>query len=188
MASGPSLTEEVIEIIRPYKDRFIIFGCNDVYKVVDYLDVHYACDTAWWNTWGEHFKATRPNLESWTQCGPSAEKYNVNYIAGKNNKGLSLNPELIHYGSNSGYQQLNLAFLTGCAQFILVGYNMKKSAGKSHFFGDHPANLKKNSPYSRFVDAFNEIQPEIKNLIINCTPNSALKVFQENSLEKVLEL
>lgn len=186
MASGPSLTEEVIETIRPHKDRFIIFGCNDVYKVVDYLDVHYACDTRWWDMWGEDFKEKRPALESWTQCKTSSEKYNINYIAGRHDKRLSTDPSIIHYGSNSGFQQLNLAFLMGCSIFILVGYNMKAVQGKSHYFGDHPTDLKRNSPYPRFVSAFNTIQSEIKDLIINCTPDSALTNFKQKQLEEIL--
>lgn len=188
MASGPSLTEEVIESIRPHKDRFVIFGCNDVYKVVDYLDIHYACDTAWWTTWAEHVKELRPELESWTQCKPSAEKFKVNHIPGKYSVGLSLDSSLIHFGSNSGFQQLNLAFLMGCSEFFLVGYDMRRFGGKSHFFGEHPTNLKRNSPYEKFVSAFSEIQQPIKDLVTNCTPDSAIKCFKEKSLEKVLEL
>jgi len=183
MASGPSLTQEVIEAIRPYKDRFVIFGCNDVYKVVDYLDVHYACDTAWWTIWGEHLKATRPNLESWTQCKTSAQKYNVNYTPGKHQNKLSISSKYIHYGANSGFQQLNLAFLMGCCKFILVGYNMKKVSDKTHFFGDHPKNLQRSSPYPRFVDNFSKIQGEIKDLIVNCTEDSALNCFRTSKLE-----
>jgi len=186
MASGPSLTEKVIEQIRPHKDRFIIFGCNDIYKVVDYLDVHYACDTAWWNMWGEHIKKLRPSLESWTQCKPSSEKYKINHVQGQHKPKLSINQNEIHYGSNSGYQQLNLAFLMGCSRFILVGYNMKKINNKSHYFGDHPKELKRNSPYPRFVSAFATIQPEIRELIINCTPDSALTMFEQKPLEEIL--
>lgn len=186
IASGPSLTEEVIESIRPYKDNFIIFGCNDVYKVVDYLDVHYACDTKWWNVWGEDFKKRRPNLESWTQCKPSAEKYNLNYTLGKHQNKLSIDSKYIHYGSNSGFQQLNLAFLMGCCRFILVGYNMQAVKNQSHYFGDHPKELDKKSPYPKFVDAFLTIQPQIKNLIINCTPDSALTMFEQKPLEEIL--
>ena len=186
MASGPSLTDEVIETIRPYRDDFVIFGCNDIYKVVDFLDVHYACDTKWWDVWGEDVKERRPNLESWTPCKPSSEKYKINYIKGEHKEKLSISNKKIHYGSNSGYQQLNLAFLMGCSYFILVGYNMQRVSSKSHYFGDHPKTLQRNSPYHRFTDAFKTIQPEIKELIINCTTNSALTMFKYVELEKAL--
>lgn len=186
MASGPSLTEEVIETIRPYKDDFVIFGCNDIYRVVDFLDVHYACDTQWWDTWGKDVKERRPNLESWTQCKSSSEKYKINYIKGQHKPELSISNNKIHYGSNSGYQQLNLAFLMGCSYFILVGYNMQRISSKTHYFGDHPKNLQRNSPYHKFIAAFKTIQPEIKELITNCTTNSALTMFKQKDLRDTL--
>jgi len=187
IASGPSLTEEVIDTLRPHKDDFVIFGCNDVYKVVDYLDVHYACDTAWWNKWGEHFKLTRPDLESWTQCQISSEKFKINYINGAYKNGLSIDSNLIHYGSNSGFQQLNLAFLMGCSSFMLLGYNMQKVNSTTHFFGEHPSELKRNSPYNKFVQSFKTIQKPVKDIIINCTENSALDFFSYKDLNEYLK-
>jgi len=186
IATGPSLTEEVIETIRPYKDRFIIFGCNDSYRVVDFLNVHYACDKQWWDKWGENLKETQPRLYSWTQDKNSATKYGVKHTAGKHQRGLSLNSEMIHFGSNSGYQLLNLAFLMGCSKFILVGYNMQVVDNKRHFFGDHPKGLNNSSPYNRFIQAYNTIQQPIKDLVVNCTPNSALDCFKFSILEKEL--
>ena len=184
IATGPSLTEEVIETIRPYKDDFVIFGCNDSYKVVDFLDFHYACDNKWWEFHYDTFKEKYPHLQAWTQAKEYQDKLTI--IKGKPAKGLSLDSSLIHWGSNSGYQLLNIAFLMGCSKFILVGYNMQAIKGKKHYFGEHPPGLSKNSPYNKFVAAFNTIQPEIKELIINCTPNSALKMFKQKDLREVL--
>lgn len=184
IATGPSLTEEVIETIRPYKDDFVIFGCNDSYKVVDFLDFHYACDNKWWNLHYDTFKEKYPQLRSWTQAEEYKDKLTV--VKGTSARGLSLNSSLIHWGKNSGYQLLNLAFLMGCSKFILVGYNMQKVDGVMHYFGDHPPGLGKSSPYNSFVQCFNTIQPEIKELIINCTPNSALTMFKQKDLREVL--
>jgi len=188
IATGPSLTEEVIEIIRPYKDDFIIFGCNDSYKVIDFLDLHYACDKAWWDLHAESFREKYPDLEAWTQSEEyKNSEFNLNVIAGVSERGLSLDSSLIHWGKNSGYQLLNIAFLMGCNKFLLVGYNMQRVNGKMHYFGDHPAELSRSSPYDKFVRSFNTIQPEIKELIVNCTPESALIMFQYKDLQEELE-
>lgn len=184
IATGPSLTKEVIETIRPYKDNFIIFGCNDSYKVVDYLDFHYACDKRWWDIHYDSYIEHYPNLQSWTQAKDYENKLKV--VEGKSARGLSLDSSLIHWGSNSGYQLLNIAFLMGCSKFILVGYNMQKLDGKLHYFGDHPSGLSNSSPYDKFLQAFETIQPEIKELVINCTPHSALTMFKQKPLEEVL--
>ena len=186
MATGPSLTEEVIEYVREHKGDHVVFGCNDVYKVCDFMDVHYACDTRWWSHNGEDFRKKFPEQESWTQCKTSAPKYNLLWTNGKHDNGLSTNPEIIHFGSNSGYQMLNIAFLMGCNKFILLGYNMQHFGGKSHFFGDHGGGMNNKSPYPSFLQKFKTIQQPIKKLIVNCTDNSALKEFRQSTLEEEL--
>lgn len=185
MATGPSLTEEVVEYVRKHRtEQHVIFGCNDSYKICDFLDVHYACDTRWWDHNGKDFKEKFPSLESWTQCKKSSETYEINWTSGKHNAGLSIDPNCIHYGSNSGYQQLNIAFLMGCNKFILLGYNMQHVAGKTHFFGDHGAGMNNNSPYHMFLTKYGTIQKPIKNLIVNCTENSLLNCFRKSTLEE----
>lgn len=185
-ATGPGLTEEVIETIRPYKDDYIVLGINDSYRIIDFLDEHYACDAKWWNVWGQDVKKTRPGLSSWTQDKPSAVSLELKHTPGKHLDGFSIDPELIHFGSNSGYQALNLAFLMGGRSFILVGYNMQALQGTKHFFGDHPPGLNSNSPYPSFVKKFATIQPEIRALVTNCTPNTALTCFKKADLEETL--
>jgi len=187
VATGPSLTEKVVQTIERYKDKFVIFGCNDSFRIVDFLDVHYACDRAWWNVHGEEFREKRPKLESWTQDKESAEKFRLNFTPGAHTKDLSLNSNLIHFGSNSGYQLLNIAFLMGCSKFLLVGYNMQPVKNKRHFFGDHPKGLNNSSPYNRFIQAYKTISPEIASLIVNCTTDSALTFFEYEPLEKALK-
>ena len=187
IATGPSLTEEVVETVRKYKKDYVIFGCNNAYEVVDFLDIHYACDKKWWDVHNRPLKKEFPNLRTYTQDEAAAKVYNLSHVAGQYKAGLSTDSSKIHFGSNSGYQLLNLAFLFGCNKFILVGYNMQKVSGKAHFFGDHPPDLKSNSPYTKFVQAFNNIQAELKPLIVNCTPDSALTMFRFNQLEDELQ-
>ncbi len=187
-ATGPSLTEEVVESIRPYRDKFIMLGCNDSYERVDYLHEHYACDDKWWRHHGEAVRKLRPELSCWSQAGQDlCDQYGVTHIPGQHKEGLSLDSNYIHYGSNSGFQSLNLAFLMVGNRFILVGYNMKQVAGLTHSFGDHPKGLKVTSPYAQFVSAYTNIQPKITDLIINCTPDSALTMFKAADLEKELK-
>jgi len=187
IATGPSLTETVVETLRKYKDNFLIMGCNDAYKIVDFLDIHYACDDKWWEHNGIEFREKFPSLESWSQCRQElCDKYSLNRLVGEHKDNLSHDSKKIHFGSNSGFQLLNLAWLFGCSKFYLVGYNMQMSQGKRHFFGDHPKGLNNNSPYPRFVQSFDRIDSRIKPLIINCTPDSALKMFRYVDLETAL--
>jgi len=185
-ATGPSLTKEVIEIVRPYhaSGKVRTFGCNDTYYVVDFLDVHYACDEGWWNYHGEQALRTLPkNCQVWTQDNRSRNKFHINHIDGEYSPGLWITDRTkIHYGSNSGFQQLNLAYHYGIRKFLLVGYNMGLDKGKTHFFGDHPSDIRRVSPYDKFLENYNKIQKDIKPLIINCTENSHLTCFRKSDL------
>jgi len=184
-ATGPSLTPEVVETIREFKDKVVVFGINDSYKIIDFLDEFYACDTRWWNAWGEDFRKIYPYLSAWTQCEESARKFQLQHISGKHRKGFSESPGVIHYGKNSGFQALNIAYLMGGSKFILTGYNMQKTT-KSHFFGDHPPGMNKNSPYNDFIKHFSTVQLEIARNIVNCTPNTALTIFEQADLRETL--
>lgn len=185
-ATGPSLTLDVVETIREFKDKVVVFGINDAYRIIDFLDEFYACDTKWWDTWGADFKEKHPNVSAWTQCKPSADKFRIQHIPGKHHQSFSVSSNLIHFGKNSGYQALNIAYLMGGSKFILTGYNMGPANGKNHFFGDHPPGLHRSSPYPAFLAAFGTIQPEIGEKIINCTPDSALNWFKRADLRETL--
>jgi hypothetical protein len=186
-ASGPSLDEETVEKIRPFHEsgKVIAFGCNDTYRLVPYLDEFYACDKHWWDYHKDRFFDMRDmdRARLWTQDGATAESLGINYIKGRySNKGLSQDPALIHFGSNSGFQLLNIAMLMGIRKAILVGYNLQKVDNVSHFFGDHPGKLNKNSPYEKFRDAFKQIKDAQKEMIVNCTPRTALKSIRKADL------
>jgi len=186
-AMGPTLKDEEIDFVRQNRtDKHVIFGCNDSYKYIEFLDEHYACDTKWWNIHHKEVAEARPEKTSWTQCKKASADFSLNHIPGKGGVGLSIKRDLIHYGSNSGFQQLNLALLMGCRKFYLLGYTMGVVDNKTHYFGDHPGPLQRKSPYNKFVQQFSTIQKEIKPLIHLSTERSALKgMFQYTPVTEI---
>ena len=64
------------------------------------------------------------------------EKYNLNWVRGSSQRGLG--HDRVHFGGNSGFQAINLAFLWGATRIILLGFDCKAVAGKDHWFGQHP--------------------------------------------------
>lgn len=189
-ATGPSLTKEQVELVRPYhaSGKVRAFGCNDSYKIVDYLDVHYACDSAWWDVHETApLEALAPTAHIWTQCAKSATRLRINHIKGSYTRGLYIKSnDHIHFGHNSGFQLLNLAYHYGIRKFILLGYNMGLVRGQYHYFGKHPGKLQKTSAFDKFITSFNELQPEIKEMVVNCTSESALTCFRLGNLEQEL--
>lgn len=189
-ASGPSLTKEVARACAGFKTLVV----NDAYLLFPDASALYACDEPWWEL---HKGCTEFAGEKWSSHGDekhndkrqAAERYGLNLVRGKTAEGFSLNPSLIHYGSNSGFQGINLAgLLTGWQQpIILVGFDMRVN-GKRHFFGDHPQQLSNRTDYIQWVPEFERAQkllpPHVE--IINATPGSAIKCFRQMELADAL--
>jgi len=115
-----------------------------------------------------------------SSLNPSSE-YDLTRVNSRN--GNSLGEDVIHYGGNSGYQAVNLAYLLGAKTIILLGFDMFGT----HYFGNHPANLNNGSPYKRFIEAFETINPKKHGIeIINCSRQTALECFPRTTIESVL--
>jgi hypothetical protein len=167
-----------------------VIAVNDAYRRVPGAQVLYACDAAWWHhhkgargfkgqRWSSHGSATHNNK---TQV---AELYGVRLVPGRDGPhGFSLDPVVIHYGSNGGFQAVNLALLMGASRVVLVGFDMHGS----HFFGRHPKPLRNVTNFNGFIRAFERAARHLPAgvQILNATPGSALRCFPMVSLDDVL--
>lgn len=114
----------------------------------------------------------------------------INVIRSAPQAGVSVDPSLIHTGSNSGFQALNLAILAGASRVLLLGYDMQATGGKSHWFGDHPGSLNRTSPYAVFRKAFEDAADQIARLgveVINCSRETSLMCFPRVALSDALK-
>lgn len=115
---------------------------------------------------------------------------NKNYP--QNGTGLSLDPEYLVTGSNSGYQALNLAVLAGAKKIILIGYDghVPKRGEKTHWFGDHPRR-EPDAVFPLYVKSFKSGAEAIKAAgvrVINCSPGSAIDAFEKMDIADALRL
>lgn len=188
-ATGPSLTPEVAEACRGQN----LIAVSDAYRLLPFAQVLYSCDAAWWEAHGgcpsfQGEKWSCHNSDPDNDNRPVAEKYGLRLVSGEPGDTFSLDPSLIRYGSNSGFQAINLALLFGCKRVVLVGFDMHANGGKLHFFGDHANGLRNCSDYARFIPDFEtaarKLQADIQ--IINCTPGSALTCFRTAVLADAL--
>ena len=107
--------------------------------------------------------------------------YNLIRMDSKNGKGLG--EDCLHYGGNSGYQAVNLAYLLGAKTILLLGFDMFGT----HYFGEHKYGLNNDSPYKRFIESFCTINVKKHNIeVINCSRQSALEYFPRTTIDKVL--
>ena len=146
----------------------------------------YACDASWWHfhRGARAFKGERWSTHESTRRNNKAEVaklFGVRLVEGGEGEGFSSNPDLIHYGGNSGFQAVGLALLMGARRVALAGFDMHGA----HFFGKHPAGLRNTGSFSGFIKCFERAALALPaNLsIVNCTPGSALRCFPFGSLE-----
>lgn len=180
-----------------------VIAVQDAYRVLPYADVLYGCDPHWWrvhkNCEGFHGEKWTTHHKDWTNNKldpdtelkePLADLFGLNVVAGDHGDTFSSDPAKIHYGSNSGFQAINLAILFGCKRIVLVGYDMRYVDGKAHFFGEHPRGIGlqkqiEDAQYRGFVEHYRRAVSSVPKdvSIINATPGSALNCFPMMSLE-----
>jgi hypothetical protein len=184
IGTGPSLTRADVEACR---GKARVIAVNDAYTIAPFADVLYACDAKWW-AWHKgapEFAGLKYTLKRPLTPAP---KLWPGVVALKDcgRLGLSVDPEGLKTGHNSGYQALNLAVLFGAARIVLLGYDMH-ATGKDHYFGKHPDHTR--PPFRQCIDAFTSLLAPLKELevaVINCTPGSALKCFPMGTLAEAL--
>jgi hypothetical protein len=101
-----------------------------------------------------------------------------------------LGRECIHFGGNSGYQAVNLAFLRGARRIVLLGYDMGAGEdGASHWHGDHPGGLNRSLPFHVWREAFPQLAADLATegvRVINASRRTALGCFERMTLEGAL--
>ena len=147
----------------------------------------YACDDHWWDRYVSEIKRDFDGV-LWTQSIKSAKKYGINVWEGQSMPGLGR--QKIHFGNNSGYQSINLAYLLGAKSIILLGFDMKRQSGKTHFFGDHPYHRNHEGPtdpiMQRWCNNFVALAQDLSNesvKVYNASRETALKAFECKELK-----
>lgn len=119
----------------------------------------------------------------------SANKYNLKHWEGESRPGLGR--KKIHFGSNSGYQAINLAYLLGAKKIVLLGYDMHRHGDKVHFFGSHPYHKPNEGPNNFMMkDWCEKFELLAKDLeldgveVLNATRKTVLTAFKLQGLEK----
>ena len=115
-------------------------------------------------------------------------KYGVNWVLGASKRGLG--KDRVHFGGNSGFQAINLAYLWGAARIVLLGFDCKPVGGKDHWFGQHPQGLTQVQPYDLWLDHFPQLAYELKREgveVINCSRDTALTCFERATIETVTD-
>jgi hypothetical protein len=126
--------------------------------------------------------------ELWTQDKRASLEHGLFYIHGEGKEGLG--KDKIHYGSNSGYQAVNLAYVFGAVKVVLLGFDMQRTGGLTHWHGNHPAAINRDLPVKEFLKKFPALARDLEAEgveVINATRETALECFKKVDLEEALK-
>lgn len=189
-ASGPSLSEEVAgQCLRAKERGFRIIAVSDAYRLLQFADILYAADIAWWRV---HNGCPEFHGEKWTSYQQGQARDNVlglNYVRVRLCGDFSNDPNELH-GFYSGFQALNMAILMRGRPIVLVGFNMKSVNERRHFFGDHPDPLDNTANFEAWVPGLEAAARKLPMDadVVNATPDSAVRCFRTSRLEEALQL
>lgn len=146
----------------------------------------YAADRLWWR---KYYEETPEGVEKWTADKWAAEYFGLSHIRVAPGDGLSPRPRVIHSGKNSGFQAIQMAVMHGAKRIILIGYDMQRTAGRSHWHGDHPAGLNNPTNMETWVKYFGPLNEDLKAAgieLINATRETALTFLDCRPLEDLI--
>ncbi len=183
IAGGPSLTDEQCQCVEEYhqQSKCYVLGVNDAYRHgFITIDALYAADTKWWKL---HAAKVRESTEAplFTQCIKAAAEYELWHIPGAKKPtrpGLCMDPAHIHFGDNSGYQAINLAYHLGVKNIVLLGYDFNSPG--AHWFGEHEGGINVKSNFAAWVPKMRPLADDLDAVgvrVMNCSTNSALDCF-----------
>lgn len=170
LASGQSLTEENVEIVRKAKEDKIIEGViaiSNTAKLAPWADAIVSHDAKWWRVHKDW--ALNLSMRKFTrQTTPGVELYV---------------PKEVPQGCNSALMAAFVARdIYKARKIIFLGLDMHGT----HFFGKHPEPLR-NPDAERFAVHMKQFEKWSGCPIINCSLNSALKLFPIIQLEEALQ-
>src|SRR5262245_25784727 len=105
-APGPSLTPAVADRCKGLNAVVV----KEAYRIFPWADAMYGCDTKFWDRrngcpdfvgekWSSHDDDNNNKFDT-------AEKYGLRLVRGYQGEGFSFDQNVIHYGSNSGFQAI----------------------------------------------------------------------------------
>lgn len=186
LASGPSMTQQDADLVGAAHD-VVTFTANSTWLLAPWAQVHYSNDHDWWQ---QNIGTMRRECrgEFWSGC-PDSELLPADvkqYPYQKQARGLPADHNLIGWGGNSGFAQMQLAARAGARRIILVGYDMQ---GDGHWHEDHPEPIRKEFNFPFWIGHFNHAAAALALRgieVLNASRETALKCFPRISLEAAL--
>ena len=191
IGSGSSVTAKDLELVRQLREENLckVIAINANYAYAEYADVVYFCDYKFYN-WHKDKREFQNHTGRKISICPH-DIQGVERLKQGAEHGLSRKKDTLNTGRNSGFQCINLAYLMGASDIILLGYDMKVgSAGQTHHHPEHPQPTDP-TVYGRILadDPFPRLAVELDDefvTVFNCSMDSAINCFSKATLEAIV--
>ncbi|AXQ69198.1 alpha-2;3-sialyltransferase [Caulobacter phage CcrBL9] len=185
IGGGPTVRDVDLSKI---EGRARVITLNNSWELAPFNDIHFFADTRWWRWHGQKFPADYPArivTVSKGDLGPGGER--VFRMRKEHAGGLCTDPQGV-YGRDSGMMAMNLAFNLGVSRIVLIGYDMRFTAGEGHWHEDHPIEAKESYYTDEFAPEYPPVVAQIEAAgveVLRITP-SALDFIPQVTLEDAL--
>jgi hypothetical protein len=172
VASGPSLNKYDCSLV--VRSGLPVIAVNNTWQMLPNVTVIFASDLSWWNEYGAAVPAT---AERWTTCPLAAQRYQLQQFKSR----------FLTQSYNSGQLAIELAVYRGARRVLLLGYDCSLRDG-SHWHGNHE-NIRNPTTDSvkRWREEFARLHQWAAGIeIINCSRETALKMFPRSTIEAEL--
>lgn len=172
IASGPSLTQADIELVRNAGIKTVVI--NTTYKAVPWCDVLYASDLAWWS---KNPEACAISAEKWTLSRSAADQFKLNF-----------RPQKVTPGHNSGANAVELvANLFLANPVLMLGFDCSVRNGIHH----HGVHKNLPNPTVHRCQIWKEQFKSMRQLckrarVINCSRYTEIDCIERMDLEGAL--
>ena len=185
LGCGPSLNRADVNCLRGRR----VIVINDAYQMVPDAEILYWCDIKWWN---QHQERVAETFKGRLIATLENQIDGVRALRNAGQFGLSVDSGAICNGSNSGYQAINLAVHLGAKRIVLLGYDMQVVKDQLHW--QPRTDMQTAQGFQRTLQTvmlpkFESLREPLRKAgveVVNCTVNSALKVWPFRPLGQVL--
>lgn len=163
LATGPSMSQAIADQVR---GKCRVLAVSNAYALAPWAEALVSHDRAWWRAHPDAFDF-------------AGEKYCKFELHGTK----TFCPLEMPMGCNSGLMAMYVARHLGAKKILLCGFDMHGS----HYFGPHDESRGlKITTEKRFRQHINQFHAFSGPEVVNCTPGSALDVYQMAALSAML--
>jgi hypothetical protein len=185
------MTQQQVDAVQAAGWRCIAINC--AYLRAPWADILYFGDDRFY-TWHKNraeFRAFAGRKIAFDCPGVYKDAPHIPCMKNGARTGLCAERNRLAAGSNSGYQAINLAVHLGAQLIALLGYDMRTVGDRTHWHDGHPIKTPAHAYAQVMLPKFPTLVEPLKQRgvrVVNCTPDSALTVFEAADFDDIKSL